>query len=87
MDLKRFVQDLDDGTFIQMSLESLFMDEDGKQLLVTKFITPHIHNSLFKENLVQKVVSTIVFSFPFSHFLTVKFIWSEYAQLYEKDQK
>jgi hypothetical protein len=29
------LQELDDGSFIQMSLEAVFLDEDGKQLLVT----------------------------------------------------
>ena len=33
-DIFRFIKDLDDGHFIQMSLESVFLDEDGKQLLV-----------------------------------------------------
>jgi WASH complex subunit strumpellin len=36
-DLKRFIQDLDEGGFIQTSLESVFLDEDGKQLLVIPF--------------------------------------------------
>ena len=33
-DLNGFLQDLDDGKFIQNSLESVFLDMDGKQLLV-----------------------------------------------------
>ena len=34
-DLNYFLKDVEDGTFIQMnSLEAIFLDEDGKQLLV-----------------------------------------------------
>jgi hypothetical protein len=36
MDLLSYLQDLEDGRFIQSSLESVFLDEDGKQLLVIK---------------------------------------------------
>jgi hypothetical protein len=36
MDLLSYLQDLEDGRFIQSSLESVFLDEDGKQLLVFK---------------------------------------------------
>ena len=34
IDLNSYLQDLDDGRFIQTSLESVFLDMDGKQLLV-----------------------------------------------------
>ena len=35
-DLKYFLEDVEAGTFIQMnSLEAIFQDEDGKQLLVS----------------------------------------------------
>ena len=36
VDLLRYLKDLDDGQYIQTSLESIFLDEDGKQLLVKK---------------------------------------------------
>ena len=35
IDLNSYLQDLDDGRFIQTSLESVFLDMDGKQLLVS----------------------------------------------------
>ena len=35
IELNSFLQDLDDGRFIQTSLESVFQDMDGKQLLVS----------------------------------------------------
>ena len=41
-DIFRFIKDLDDGHFIQMSLESVFLDEDGKQLLVIFIILSFI---------------------------------------------
>ena len=35
-DLNSFLNDVEDGSFIQMnSLEAIFIDEDGKQLLVS----------------------------------------------------
>ncbi len=33
-DLQRYLKDLEEGQYIQISLESIFLDEDGKQLLV-----------------------------------------------------
>ena len=37
-DLNYFLKDVEDGTFIQMnSLEAIFIDEDGKQLLVSRY--------------------------------------------------
>lgn len=33
-DLKYFVQELNDGIYIQQSVESVLQDEEGKQLLV-----------------------------------------------------
>lgn len=33
VDLKQFLEDLEDGSFIQQSLETVFQDPDGKQLL------------------------------------------------------
>ncbi|OQV24357.1 WASH complex subunit strumpellin [Hypsibius exemplaris] len=33
VDLNRFIEDLEDGVFIQQSLESVFMNSDGKQLM------------------------------------------------------
>lgn len=34
MDLNHFIDDLDDGMFIQQSMESVFVDVEGKQLMV-----------------------------------------------------
>lgn len=36
VDLKAFIQELNDGIFIQQTLESVFEDEEGKQMLVNK---------------------------------------------------
>ena len=47
----------------------------------------YTHKNLYHTYLSKAVVSAIVLSFYFSRFSTVEFIWSEYAQLYEKDQK
>lgn len=33
-DLNSFLQDLNEGTFIQRTLENVFTNEDGKQLMV-----------------------------------------------------
>ena len=33
-DLNGFLQDLNEGTFIQRTLENMFQNEDGKQLMV-----------------------------------------------------
>ena len=41
-DIFRFNKDLDDGHIIQMSRESVFLDEDGKQLLVIFIILSFI---------------------------------------------
>ena len=39
-DLNSFLKDVEDGSFIQMnSLEAIFIDEDGKQLLVSSAYT------------------------------------------------
>ena len=34
--LFRFLEDLDEGVYIQQTLESVLLNEDGKQLLVLK---------------------------------------------------
>ena len=36
-DFKNYLDDLDDGRYIQNSIESVFLDMDGKQLLVSEF--------------------------------------------------
>lgn len=33
-DLNHFIEDLDDGVYIQQSMESVFLDVEGKQLMV-----------------------------------------------------
>ena len=35
-DFKNYLVDLDDGRYIQNSIESVFLDMDGKQLLVSE---------------------------------------------------
>lgn len=35
-DLNSFLQDLNEGTFIQRTLENVFTNEDGKQLMVRR---------------------------------------------------
>ena len=43
-DLNYFLKDVEDGTFIQMnSLEAIFIDEDGKQLLVSRYFLGQIN--------------------------------------------
>ena len=37
IDFKSYLNELDEGRFIQNSIETLFLDMDGKQLLVRKF--------------------------------------------------
>jgi hypothetical protein len=38
MDLNRFVDDLEEGLFIQQTLESMLLNEEGKQLLVCSLL-------------------------------------------------
>ena len=47
IDLNSYLQDLDDGRFIQTSLESVFLDMDGKQLLVRNYLSDLKHSRLF----------------------------------------
>ena len=41
----RFLEDLDEGIYIQQTLESVLLNDDGKQLMVFTFIITmcHIH--------------------------------------------
>ena len=41
----RYLEDLDEGVFIQQTLESVLLNEDGKQLMV-KFISVSDHSVL-----------------------------------------
>ena len=36
IDLNRFLEDLDEGIYIQQTLENVLFNEDGKQLLVSQ---------------------------------------------------
>ena len=36
IDLNRFLEDLEEGVYIQQTLENVLVNEDGKQLLVSK---------------------------------------------------
>ena len=40
-DLTAYIGDLDDGVFIQQSLETVFLDTEGKQLLVCRILKMH----------------------------------------------
>ena len=58
IELNSFLQDLDDGRFIQTSLESVFQDMDGKQLLVSDKINylsiyVDVHWFKFQETLLK----------------------------------
>ena len=57
IDLNSFLQDLDDGRFIQTSLESVFLDMDGKQLLVNPILMKHILHAIpsYKKQLYKKI--------------------------------
>ena len=35
-DICRYLEDLDEGVFIQQTLESVLLNEDGKQLIVSE---------------------------------------------------
>ena len=35
-DMNRFLEDLEEGVYIQQTLEDVLLNEDGKQLLVSK---------------------------------------------------
>lgn len=40
-DLNGFLQDLNEGIFIQRTLENMFLNADGKQLMV-RFMSPYL---------------------------------------------
>ena len=47
-DLTVYIGDLDDGVFIQQSLETVFLDTEGKQLLVCRILKMlHTYTELF----------------------------------------
>ena len=37
----RFLEDLEEGVFIQQTVENVLLNEDGKQLLVSTAVTAH----------------------------------------------
>lgn len=58
VDLNRFLEDLEEGVYIQQTLENVLVNEDGKQLLVRK-----MEGYFRREQLYWKVQGlTITFS-------------------------
>lgn len=46
IDLNRFLEDLEEGIYIQQTLENVLVNEDGKQLLVSLHYQQLFHPSL-----------------------------------------
>lgn len=59
IDLNHFLEELDEGMFIHQTLETVFSDVEGKQLLVSIFSTPR--SVVFNSNDIPRQISLFIF--------------------------